>query len=311
MTEARGLVPSDELPTGLEALRHIAHGATRVQAAVAFVTAGGVELFEGLRANNPAVTVELVARGAPITDPRALSRLADMGIKVSVVIGNRASLFHPKLWLAHSTEGLYVLTGSGNLTMGGLQDNDEQFEVLRVAADDEAALAEQGRRFNRLTGHAVALGHVQGTPYWKAWQQQLDQRRSLLEQQRALDESLALTAVADLAVEVLYEDLVALYETAKREVRISAPGGGTRPYVASYFKRAIDRSRGEGGPVPVVARMVKTPTEGFDHLAAAGRPDLMVETLIVDSSKPYHHLFSPTAVAQAQANLDAYYASRP
>lgn len=58
--------------------------------------------------------------------------------------------------------------------------------------------------------------------------------------------------------------------------------------------------------MPVVTRMVKTPTEGFDHLAEAGRPDLMVETLVVDASRPYHHLFNATTVAQAQANLDAY-----
>jgi hypothetical protein len=51
--------------------------------------------------------------------------------------------------------------------------------------------------------------------------------------------------------------------------------------------------------------MVKSPTEGLQHLAEAGRHDLMVETLVLDTSKPYHHRFSSAMVAQARANLDA------
>ncbi|MGN6189482.1 MAG: hypothetical protein ACTHOE_11315 [Conexibacter sp.] len=270
------------------------------------MTASAVALVEQLRSEQPSLAIELVARGAPITEPAALMRLTELEVAVSVVIGTRAARFHPKLWLGLGPDGLDVLSGSGNLTAGGMRDNDEQFELLRVPADASAAIAAHEARFARLVEQAVPLSAVVGSRYWRIWQQQLDTRRRLGEQQQALDDALARNADAEVAVEALYHDLVALYERTKEEVEIVASDGSTRPYVASYFKRAIDQSRGDGSPVAVVARMVKSPTEGFHHLAAARRPDLMVESLVIDRSKPYHHLFLPNTVAAAQANLNRY-----
>jgi hypothetical protein len=217
---------------------------------------------------------------------------------------------HPKLWLAEDSEGLSILSGSGNLTAGGLYGNHEQFEHLRVPAGDAISREGQETRFARLTAPAVPLAAVQNSPYWSLWKQQLAKRRELAEDKDKLDETLGRAADAGLAVEALYNDLVDFYERTKREVEIPAPGGGVRRYVASYFKRAIDNSQGTTGPVPVVARMVKNTTDGYDHLAAAKRPDLMVETLVVDTSKPYHRLFLAKTVEHAQANLDAYHASQ-
>jgi HKD family nuclease len=301
----RALIPSDDWPDASVALRQMAAEASRIQAAIAFVSSGGVDFVAQLRADHPSLALELVARGAPITDPEALERLVELGVAVSVVV-ERAGRFHPKLWIAHRPDGLQVLTGSGNLTGGGMQENDEQFELLHLDAGEHEAIAEQKRRFTRLTERAVPLDQVRGTPYWTAWRQQLDERRRLMERERELDQALSRTADADNAVEALYADLDALYKRTKAEVRIAAPGGGTRPYVASYFKRAIDRSRGRGSPVTVVANMVKSPTDGFHHLAQARRPDLMVETLVLDASKPYHRLFVPSTIVHARANLDVY-----
>ncbi len=309
--EYHTLVPGDDCGTALEALRRVSAGASRLHAAVAFATPGGVELLEALLEEHDGLAVELVTRGAPITDPESLALLAERGVSVSVVIGARAVAFHPKLWIAEQSDGLYVLSGSGNLTAGGLRDNAEQFELFRVPASDVAGIDEQTQRFTRLTAPAVSLDVVRASPYWSLWKQQLSQRRALAEAQHQLDETLGRAADAGLAVEALHADLADLYERTKSEVEIPAPGGGVRRYVASYFKRAIDDSRGTTGPVPVVARMVKSPTDGYDHLAAAKRPDLMVETLVVDTSKPYHRLFLPGTVAHAQANLDTYYASQP
>jgi hypothetical protein len=274
------------------------------------VTSSGVELLKEICGNNQAqLTVELVARGAPISEPMALAALSDHGVNVSVVVGSGAERFHPKLWLVHRSDGLHVLAGSGNLTAGGMNGNDEQFEYLHVPSDDPYSIDAQRRRFVRLTAGAVTLESVRVSPYWTLWQQQLKERKQLAEQGRTLDRALQKAADATLKIEILYADLVALYERSKAEVRIPSPSGGTRPYVASYFKRAIDNSRGTTGPIPVLARMVKGTTEGYDHLAEQHRPDLMVETLVVDISKPYHGLFSEEMVAHAQANLDAYKAS--
>jgi hypothetical protein len=72
------------------------------------------------------------------------------------------------------------------------------------------------------------------------------------------------------------------------------------------FKQAIDRGRREGTLVPVVGRIVRGPTEGFGRLAEAGRRDLMVETLVLDESKPYHRFFTAKSKELARANLDLY-----
>jgi hypothetical protein len=229
---------------------------------------------------------------------------------VSVVVGSNAERFHPKLWLAHRPEGLSVVSGSGNLTAGGMQANDEQFELLELSPDEGDAIAEQEERFARLVASAVDLDQVRGTPYWSAWQAQLEERRELKEREEKLNESLNSHGEASLVVEVLYRDLVELYERTKSEVQILTSAGDVHPYVASYFKKAIDDSHGHAGPVPVVANMVKNKGQGYDHLTNAERPDLMVETLVVDSAKPYHRLFGPTTVTQAQANLDEYEAGR-
>jgi HKD family nuclease len=138
MTAHRALVPGAVYPDGLLALTALAEGARRVRAAVAFVTATGADLLESLIDAEGPLIVELVTRGAPITEPAALERLAKLGVAVSVVVGNRASHFHPKLWLLEHEDGLRVLAGSGNLTRGGLCDNDEQFEVLEIATKDHA-----------------------------------------------------------------------------------------------------------------------------------------------------------------------------
>lgn len=51
---------------------------------------------------------------------------------------------------------------------------------------------------------------------------------------------------------------------------------------------------------------MKKRTIGFGHLERAARPDLMVETLVVDPDKPYHHLFAPATIDISRRRLDEY-----
>lgn len=300
------VVPSEEHPTAYHVLEEIAQVSTSLRAAIAFVTSSGVDLVEALLTNHAPLALQIVARGAPITEPSALLRLESLGADVSVVIGARAHGFHPKLWLGSSPGRLCVLAGSGNLTAGGLRGNDEQFEYLQFREDDIELISEHERRFQAFADLAVSLSDVAGTTFWRAWESQVAARQALATQERELDRQLTATATASFLDAELYADLLALYERTKAEVRIPAQGGGDRPYVASRFKQAIDRGHREGTLIPVVARIVRAPTEGFDHLAAAGRPDLMVETTVLDKTKPYHDLFSATTKAHAQATMDAY-----
>lgn len=101
-------------------------------------------------------------------------------------------------------------------------------------------------------------------------------------------------------------DLLEIYETAKSDVK-SANG---RPYVAARFKQAVERGFSEGTLVPTVAQMVRKRTDGYDLLVAAGRPDLLVETLLLDTNRSYHHLFSSATIAQARDRLAAFYSAQ-
>jgi len=304
------LVPSNQDPTGYALLRDMAKESRSLHAAVAFVTASGVDLVANLLTQHPQLRLEVVARGGPITEPSALIRLAELGASVSVVVGPRAPLFHPKLWLGRSDRGLHVLAGSGNLTAGGMQNNDEQFDYIWLTRDMAREIEQQEQRFLAFANLALPLSQVVSTSFWREWQSQVEARRALATKQRELDRRLEATADASLTHERLYVDLVTLYERTKAEVRIAAPGGGDRPYIASRFKQAIDRGHREGTLVPVVARIVRAPTEGLEHLAEAGRPDLMVESTVLDESKPYHHLFSEKTKTHARATLSAYYRGR-
>lgn len=301
-------VPGPEYENGYAALLDMTAADSRasVRAAVAFVTSSGVDLIERLLADRPGLALEVVARGAPITEPPSLVRLSELGVNVSLVVGPEARRFHPKLWLISGGERFHVLSGSGNLTAGGLLENSEQFECLSFESGDEARGEEQIQRFERLIRDAVPLAELLQTPFWSVWEGQENARRELAARQSELDRELAMNADSEVAKAELYDDLVDLYERTKAQVRIPDKSGGTRPYVATRFKQSIDTGQRDGSIVTKVHGIVRKPTEGFNHLAEAGRPDLMVETLVLDESKRYHRLFSENTKERARSNLDAY-----
>src|SRR3954447_16235182 len=89
------------------------------------------------------------------------------------------------------------------------------------------------------------------------------------------------------AMEQLYEDAMQIYEGARKDVTIERSDGREQKYAPVRYKQQIEKGHGEGMLVPTIARIIKRPTLGFGHLAKAGRPDLMVETLVLDDTKPY------------------------
>lgn len=119
---------------------------TAVRAAVAFVTSAGVEHLASALAEIQGIRVQITARAADVTEPDALLALRDeVGADVSVVIGRHARAFHPKLWIIERPDKIVVLSGSGNLTNGGMVANDEQFDVIEYATGSDDA-AESVRR---------------------------------------------------------------------------------------------------------------------------------------------------------------------
>lgn len=107
---------------------------------------------------------------------------------------------------------------------------------------------------------------------------------------------------------VLRSDLDDIYYRAGREVVNPDTG---KPYWPHHFHHGRN---GRGGLtqaddgtveslVAFVASTVSTVTRGATILAQAGRLDLLVETLVLDRTKPYHSLFDADTLVSARRNL--------
>ena len=106
------------------------------------------------------------------------------------------------------------------------------------------------------------------------------------------------------AMDDLYADAMEIYERARREVTILRSDGRTQKYAAVRYKQQLEAVE-DNKPllVTVIANIIKKRTSGFDHLAAAGRPDLMVENLVLDEAKPYHRFFTATTIEVARRRM--------
>lgn len=105
------------------------------------------------------------------------------------------------------------------------------------------------------------------------------------------------------AMNHLYADALDIYERARREVTIERKDGRRQKYAPTRYKQQIEKGYEEEALVPAVARIIRRPTLGFGHLEEANRPDLMLETLVLDADKPYHRFFSPTTVETARERM--------
>lgn len=276
--------------------------AVSISVAVAFVTDTGVDMLTQLLSSSSDVELEICARGAPITEQSALLRLREvLGATVTVVMGVHAHAFHPKLWLVRSATELSVVSGSGNLTAGGLVSNVEQYELIETRIDSDVAAGHE-QRFAAITSAALTLEEAEVSPAWYEWASQQKQRAQIRRQLRELDDKLAARKSGGRAQDkrALCDDLQELYE---QTVLARLPGRDGRPYRPNYFKRGLDDACAANNPVPFVARICRRATEGFDVIRAAGRPDLTVEALVVDVSKPYHDLFDDATVHLSEQRL--------
>ena len=296
------LVPSPDWDDALSALDRVMKDKRAISAAVAFVSRTGVSALSDLLKRHPSIEeIQIVARGAPITDPDALLMLRDdLGASVSVVTGAAALSFHPKLWLIEGDKDLHVVSGSGNLTAGGLSGNREQFEVVEVS--DEKKIGEQWRRFGTLTAEAITLEELVGSIAWREWRQQTQRRAWLAREQAALDQRLASSPAKNMeqAKQALERDLWGIHDRTLRE-KLPKPEGGT--YNPSGFRLEIEGHRGATDPVHVVGRLCRRQTKGFDVIKESGLWDLTVESLVVDPNKPYYELFKGDIRDLSEARL--------
>lgn len=108
---------------------------------------------------------------------------------------------------------------------------------------------------------------------------------------------------AQAALALLYEDAIEIYERARTEVDIPRSDGTQQKYAAVRYKQQVDTGWEKGEIVPTIAKIVRKPTLGFGHLEHAERPDLMVETLVLNDAKPYHRFFTAKTVETARRRM--------
>jgi HKD family nuclease len=299
------LVPSQRWESASAALQDLMAGVDSASIAVAFVSDAGVAILCDLMARFGVEDVELVARGAPITDPKALERAHDeLGVKVSVITGGEALSFHPKLWLLRAGNEMRVLSGSGNLTAGGMSTNREQFEVVAIDAPDR--IEAQVVRYEELTDGALPLERVKGTIAWKEWLAQIAERERLGRELGRLDAKLAKSPAVDRDADkrLLLGDLNDIYERTVAATDIRRLDG--QKYVPNRFRQGIQRAEQNGDPVRLVFNMCRHKTEGFDVLLEANHPELTVEALVVDAGKDYHDLFQEETRRLSAERLEAF-----
>lgn len=140
----------------IDTLLEACHGATCGAGAFAFLSAGGVQLFLRDKAFTEfasAGSFDLVVGVDAITDTSAIAaldavRAVSPSVDASVNIPSHPrSIFHPKFaWFAKPGGGV-LITGSGNMTAGGLRLNIEAFNVTKLSVAEMGALSTQWNEF--------------------------------------------------------------------------------------------------------------------------------------------------------------------
>ena len=185
-----------------EVLAQELDGAIRFDVASAFVSMAGVKLLVELPR---AKKVRLICRaGHGSTNPHAVAMAEeDLGAEVRLVAGPAAARFHPKLYLIERQDQLVILTGSGNLTSGGLCENVEQFEKLSLPGFDRVG-TEHKQRFNEIWEMGTALTDLRESGFWDEWMSHWKESESLRREIDELDEELdaAVPAQNEVAVDM-------------------------------------------------------------------------------------------------------------
>jgi len=121
----------------------------RVLVSVAFVRQDGVDALAPSLENIGKVSTFFVGIRNGVTSVQGLRRLLDLGVRVVVVdTASRATIFHPKVFLAERQTSASLIIGSANLTFSGLHNNVEAGALL----DLDLSQTDDKNRFFRKVG---------------------------------------------------------------------------------------------------------------------------------------------------------------
>lgn len=198
------VIPGSRFRDAGAALEAMLEDATVMRIAVAFVSETGIASLATLleRVGRPR-TVEVVTRAthtAPGTTAEHLRSIeTTLGAETRAFVGAAARAFHPKTFLVRTPLANLTLSGSGNLTLGGLSTNAEQFELLRTRSGPTRIGERQPERYEPVAagdltarwaswwGAAPPLAAALAHPAFLHWEAQSAHREALETERRALE----------------------------------------------------------------------------------------------------------------------------
>lgn len=226
----------------LESLLEAADGADKGGGAFAFASAEGVRLFvedETFKQLTSAASFDLVVGVDAVTNLKALkaldtARTSSPGLSVKAFLSDkRRTLFHPKFcWFKKGSAGI-LITGSGNLTGGGLRWNVEAFTKITLTSAELFQVESNWNAFNannvpRL--HDISNALIQE----KAAANAIIQKAAITESKKAKI-NLPVSALTEAEVEVSEEEASATIPDLADQVLIAEiPKAGSRWNQANF-----------------------------------------------------------------------------
>jgi HKD family nuclease len=164
--------------SALSVLEDALHGARGFDVAVAYAKASGVKPLLDL--GLPASSRFLIGTGFALTEPEAVVSLHRRGFPVQLFFGDRdvgPQGFHLKSLLVYRAATLIAITGSGNLTAGGIRDNIEQFVEQLLPLQSHEAKAHQAR-YESLWKRSIPLSIARRDGLWESYETAYEHRRN-------------------------------------------------------------------------------------------------------------------------------------
>src|SRR5207302_8732865 len=113
------------------------------------------------------------------------------------------------------------------------------------------------------------------------------------------------------ALEQFYRDAIALYDRTRAEITFQRRDGRTQHYAPTRYRHQIEVAKRNHSLVTTIEQIIGRGRSGFSRIADANRPDLMVESLVLDRNKPYHAYFDRLTIQQARERMADYHRHRP
>jgi hypothetical protein len=142
------VTPLEQERLGARILNELSSGKwDNLNAAVAYVKMSGVrqigaELFRFSLAGRSRFTVGIDQQGSSLEGVQTLWQTLGGGARTLYILNNPSSspspTFHPKVWLFSNSSHAVLITGSGNLTGGGLFTNYEFGSVIELDRNEAA-----------------------------------------------------------------------------------------------------------------------------------------------------------------------------